>query len=455
LLAAAAGCQSNSERDLIARERRRQEDQIYALQDYINQYQQLVCRYRSENSTLKRQLSDGCVAEGQLAEPDTMPEPRPRNGSPATRNGPRFQTPQTPSTNPKQRQPEPVIESPDVPPLKTTTDVDPSAVTEAPFAQPAAQDETTPHVLATSFDGAVPPFITDEPTAAEHPADDATAITVTSAANALTDQSDADTPSEPTAPARNVKLFGEVVANDAGGGPRVVVHLAALDKYGRAEALDANVSLVLVAPGSDGQQQALGRWDFGPDDVRAAFDESASEPEMKFHIELPAETPLNESTQLCVRIAPQVGAALFALASVDLTHPGAFTSETDQLSLADEAVAPASFVETATPMPNLSVAINEGAWATAQPGKPANLPAASDDAIENSGWRTSSDPLATVVASSTASKPKPIVESLKDRLAAARSAGSKANLKKSGWSPDRPGLASRPVAARPSWSPSR
>src|SRR4051794_2196829 len=53
-----AGCQSNSERDLMARDRRTQEDQMWAMQDYLQQYQQLICRFRSENASLRRQLND-------------------------------------------------------------------------------------------------------------------------------------------------------------------------------------------------------------------------------------------------------------------------------------------------------------------------------------------------------------------------------------------------------------
>jgi len=50
-----SGCQNgNSQRDLVARELRMQEDKIYAMEDYINEYQQLLCKYRSENAALKR-----------------------------------------------------------------------------------------------------------------------------------------------------------------------------------------------------------------------------------------------------------------------------------------------------------------------------------------------------------------------------------------------------------------
>ena len=50
-----------------------QEDQIYSMQDYIHQYQQLVCQYRNENASLKRQLSQGYSA-GET-ENDLEPQP--------------------------------------------------------------------------------------------------------------------------------------------------------------------------------------------------------------------------------------------------------------------------------------------------------------------------------------------------------------------------------------------
>lgn len=45
-----AGCQSNAQYDQVARELRMQEDELYAMEDYVAQYQQLVCKYRNENA---------------------------------------------------------------------------------------------------------------------------------------------------------------------------------------------------------------------------------------------------------------------------------------------------------------------------------------------------------------------------------------------------------------------
>jgi hypothetical protein len=116
-LLAVAGCANNSERDIIARDRRMQEDQVYAMQDYVQQYQDLVCRYRSENASLRRQLAAGYVDGSYDDQPQPTPAARSRRPS---RNGPQFESPRTPLR--QQQQPDdPQIETPEVPPLQTTT----------------------------------------------------------------------------------------------------------------------------------------------------------------------------------------------------------------------------------------------------------------------------------------------------------------------------------------------
>src|SRR4051812_32666662 len=112
-----AGCQSNSERDLIARDRRMQEDQMWAMQDYIQQYQQLVCRFRSENASLRRQLNDD--RSGATGEPLSVP--RTPVIPPATNRMPNIPG----STAPGQKKvPSPNTEMPDVPPLSRETSID-------------------------------------------------------------------------------------------------------------------------------------------------------------------------------------------------------------------------------------------------------------------------------------------------------------------------------------------
>src|SRR4051794_8963357 len=121
-----AGCQSNSERDLIARDRRMQEDQMWAMQDYMQQYQHLVCQFRSENAALRRQLN--IEHSGAVGEREPQPAPRVPSSPPGN-----FPEAPRPSLENKQA-PSPNIEMPDIPPLKQGTSIDTSTRNES-FAE--------------------------------------------------------------------------------------------------------------------------------------------------------------------------------------------------------------------------------------------------------------------------------------------------------------------------------
>jgi hypothetical protein len=444
VVAAITGCQSNSERDLIARDRRMQEDQIYALQDYINQYQKLVCRYRSENAVLRRQLSEGYVSQPDKAEP----APRTPDRTPATRTGPQFQTPQPPSTRPKQQPAQPKVETPEVPPLETRTNTDSTTQDELLTSEKPAPADLTPRVLTASFDGPLRESAAAESTSESVPGEAA------SAAGAAPEQSSAASGPRKTDPSREVMLSGEVVANDAGGGPRLLIDIIPFDQAGHVEPLDGNLSLMLLAAGSDGPRQNLGRWDFGPDEVRAAIDSAATEPTMRFYIELPAGTPVGESTELWARLVPRGGSKLLAHANVDLTRPGIFSSRTDKIWPTEESVVATSYTAPAPPVADLAATLNEGNWAVAQPGKPANLPAAEQNLPASSGWRASSEPMPPIMASSTEANDHEAVEKPK-QPARAPMASTNAAAKKPDWSPERLGKSSHRVTTRPLWSASR
>lgn len=64
LLSMVVGCNSGKQlqRDLYQRELRLQEDEIYRLEDYIEQYQGIIREYRCRNAELEQQLSGGTAA---------------------------------------------------------------------------------------------------------------------------------------------------------------------------------------------------------------------------------------------------------------------------------------------------------------------------------------------------------------------------------------------------------
>ena len=93
-----------------------QEDQIYALQDYIQQYQRLLCQYRSENCLCGGNCRRELFSEPQPSEPSRSP--RTRTGMSLPRAVPQFQTPRHHAEQAEEHRRQPPIETPDVPPLK-------------------------------------------------------------------------------------------------------------------------------------------------------------------------------------------------------------------------------------------------------------------------------------------------------------------------------------------------
>jgi hypothetical protein len=252
-----------------------------------------------------------------------------------------------------------------------------------------------------------------------------------------------------TADAPNILLTGEVVANDNGGGPRLVIDLESFDQSGRSAPFDGNVSLALLTS-EGGVQCRLARWDFGPDDVRSAVDATASEPTMRFLVELPAGTRVDGATELWAKLAPTDGAKLFSHAKVNLAKPGAFSSRSDKVWASEESVVAASYVD-ASAMPIDAVAtINESKWSTAKPGKPAILPPESDEIT--GGWKATTGPLPAVVEDT-----KPPAKLRSDRPKAIEPAPTKMApvevARKPSWTPERTDTRSR--TAKPTWSATR
>jgi hypothetical protein len=401
-----AGCQSNVQHDLIAREMRMQEDQIYAMEDYLAQYQQLICKYRAENAALRRQLAE---VEDTDATLPTRPSPPARNGTPPAIKGPEIEVPATPPAN--GTRPQPQIDVPEVPPLEETTSSD----TELEFEHQA-----------------ITPVAALEETAQERVI-------------------------------RDVWLHGEVVDNDAGGGPRLVVDVEPLDSNGRPVPFAGTLSLMLLALNEDGGQQSLARWDFSSDEVQSAVDVASASHLIRFHLELPPEKPIAESTEIWARLLPQGGNKLLANAAIDLHEPGHFSSLPDvpvpREPAEERPVVAALYGETPTTPPAVSAELNDAGWSIARPGEPANLEHEADDADEQ--WRPSSEPIPTVIARPVPVRPKQRLSQTATRPKTPPKTVEAEVRPPAGWSPDRPAgaaadasrMANTPM--RPSWSATR
>jgi hypothetical protein len=415
------GCQSNSERDLMARDRRMQEDQMWAMQDYLQQYQQLICRFRSENASLRRQLNDERSAPVVEREPQLVP--RTPSNPPATNRAPN--RPSSPPPGIENQPPSPNIEMPDVPPLKQGASIDTPNRHQSLAEHESGQAEPDRYAQLASYD-----------TPLDRPAAPKTSEPAASGTNIPANSPD-------------VLLSGEVVANESGGGPRLMIDIESFDKSGHIAKFDGNVSLALLTS-EGGVQRRLARWDFGPEDVRAAVDTTASEPTMRFRVELPAGTKVDGATELWAKLAPTNGARLFSHAKLNLAKPGVFSSRTDKVWASEESVVAASYIDTSTQPAETTAALNESEWSTAKPGKPAILPPESDEAT--GGWKAASGTLPEVVENTR----QPAATHI-DRPTPIERASTKATpievARKPSWTPDRPGT--HPHMARPSWSATR
>ncbi len=400
-----------------------QEDQIYAMEDYLAQYQQLLCEVRAENAALKRQIAEA-------ADCDTLPAPS--QGGESTRRreraptrGPSFQSPgRTPADSQRESEEMEIeIIEPDVPPVQETTSGGPRL-----------------EVRGQSPDAPV------------------------------------------DAPTRFVRIRGEVVANETNGGPRLAVDVEAMSVTFEPTRIAGAVSLMLLEPQENGPPHSLARWDYSAADAQAVLDEMPHHRTMRFHLELPADMPTDRKTEFWVRLMPEGGGKVLGHVRVDLSRPGQFESMVGGAAPQDgwdEQQAGGSLAAIAernnsVPTPAFDRGDYEG-WTIARPDRPGQSGAGG---VSSAAWRAASGPMPVMVESVTTVQPlipRPVVqqaaftEAVKMPPAPAPATPSNRAVARVApvWTPERNGepagvaktrsegqrAAARP--ARPAWSPLR
>lgn len=431
LMSLMSGCQSNAQFDQVARELRMQEDELYALEDYLNQYQQLVCKYRTENAALKRQLAD-------------------RGARPATSPRTDATTPDEPvDTTPSNDTTPADIQDPGVPPLQQTL----------PDSSNSNGRRQRGRVTPASAEG------------------ERQSLAARALALEAVDQSP---------PATEVWLHGEIVANETGGGPRMIVEVEPLDAEGRTTEFDGVLSLMLTAPGDDGRDVNVARWDYKPVEVHAATDAATGTNAIRFFLELPADSAATEAKKLWVRLFSRRTGRLVADSAIDLSQPSLFSSRDGMTSSANSMVSSheespvvtASFAEhdgdveqvaveevaaeedgdtgESREVAAISTGMFDGGWTIAKPGKPAGLPEAEEHAA--SEWRASSEPPPEVTSTEVAVREKPRVSRPREAIIPQLEPAPQ-TLTRRTWSPERSGESaprgSRTAGRRPSWSATR
>jgi hypothetical protein len=365
-----AGCQSTSQSDLIAREMRMQEDKIYALQDYLAEYQQLLCQYRAENESLREQLGEGDGAS------TGGPSLAPRSTSPRATAPPR-EAPRAPEGGSGN--------IPDVPELTIPPLDNQSGVGESPIQLTSYQED------AAHGHGSI---------------------------EARTERTE------------RAFLSGETFANDEGG-PRILVDVAPLSAAGRAVVYNGSLSLMVLTQSDDGPPRSLARWDYSPEQARAAKEESPDRYAMRIRLQLPSDLPVDRPAELWVRLVDEDGTKVLAKAPLSLEASRSFASapfdiDPDRQLDDPQAVEPSRVVVRSTPT-------DEG-WAIAKPGE--TVIAAPGLAGAAGEWRVATHPLPEITSSPVAKPvaPDPVLK--QERKSAIASRSGEAALPPA-WSPER------------------
>jgi len=338
-----AGCQTGAQHDLIVRELRKQEDQIYAMEDYLTQYQQLVCQYRAENAALRRQLAEMGV-EAELPPPATPSSvPRDKRPSDIGPGAPRRATPPTNGTQPK-----PEIKLPDVPPLETSSQDNQPESGRGSRSTAELEDRVLPATVVELVE---------------------------------------------REPPKQVRLRGQVVENILRG-HRIRAEVQALDATGSPLLFDGELSLMLLTTKGEGRQQQLARWDFPPEEVQAAVDAANGDYNMMFHLQLPSGVELPDSTELWARLLPTDGGKLLAHVELKFVHEPEQTKSEEAASPSLASVTEGDYrinEHQAMASSPLAYDLADAGWATARPD---DVPGAqAKGAAGLSDWRPTSEPL--------------------------------------------------------------
>lgn len=426
LLAAIAlllpGCRSTTSRDLVERELRQQEDQIYAMEDYLADYQQLLCQYRRENASLKRQLVQGQFKDGPVEQPGRgSTSPSLREDAP-----PRFRDTEPPadSDSPSQVVPPLDFNTPEIPPLDDTTSTN---------NEPHEEDDAAPLV-------------------ADRNSASSTYSESVELANALTERAG---PVPVAGPPEQVAVRGEVILDDPEIGPRVWVEVTPILTSGTPTTFDGRLSLMILDMPASGAEKDIARWDFTRDDLAQVATESGGGATLQFPLQLPADVPADRPVELWVRLMPEGGRKVLAHAPLDLSRPSRFASVVSRpRPVVDRAVRTAAAELAIRSIPKPSA--EDDGWTIARPDQP-NLTTRLGGTSDGN-WRAATHPVPVVESRPVVDIP--LVSSAHVPQRSSSESGNQSRTATSStWSPERPPKTPpddhiRPPAV-PVWAPTR
>jgi len=275
------------EADLYQRELRLQEDEIYRLEDYIEEYQTILRGARCEIADLQRELAEARRDDPAPTRAVVEPLPPPARPEPG----------------------ESLLDQPDplndgvMPEIETPATPEPA--TSGPETAPAVEGEAPAFEPAPLFDGGEARF--------DH---GATPIQRASAEGVVTPATARAEPSPPLDPPAGID---PALRLEVAGGPDPGVLLVTVSDRGNdtLSRFDGEASVMITDPRVEGRLRRVARWDYLVDEVRSA--RNAADPaRLEFAIALPDEAPRDWPLRLWVRL---VDGQQKRLQAVDLVLP--------------------------------------------------------------------------------------------------------------------------------------
>jgi hypothetical protein len=386
---------------------RHQEDQIYALEDYLSEYQQLLCDARSQNADLKRQLAKGQFREGSSNHVPDEADTRPSRQRPT----PSTRSPDEPKTDDSSLEVPPLdLDAPTVPPLDTSSN-------------------NEPHILAAQE--VVPASAEVEVVAA---------------------------------PPSAVVLRGEVQVGSRDSdpeavGPRVLLNIEPVDDQGAPLEFHGRMSLLVLDPAAADKQRQLARWDFSNQQLAELA--TPADQGYELPLQLPIESPTNRPLELWVRLLPEDGEKVLGRTTLDVGRPGKFASaevatEKKHAPPPRHQVEPAAaempIVVKSSPSKHLfDTNVEQSGWHIAKPGEVA--PSQTGSRQDSSEWKMATRPIPEVEST-------PFAESKPVNATPASQGNDRYHVAEApSWAPNRPGGESssddETDQSQPTWTPTR
>jgi len=277
-----AGCKSDPQMDLVERELRLQEDRIYELQDYIEQYQRMLEACEHEKQALASELQEGGPSRAAIGQPSTRGGSSRTDGGAADQPGPAMLVPGGPG-------PDIDLGEEFAPPLEKSP-------SDLPDTEPADPED----LPGPGQPGSLPP----------DPVPDELPPPASAAGEGRVEEIVFDP-----------QVTGMVQPGLQARGPGLSVLLLPRGADGELLLPQGGVSLMVLDPAREGPPSHVARWDFSADEAREAWRQLADREGMFFELPWPEEGPRSERLVLYGRMVMEDGRKVLAETEIVSSEP--------------------------------------------------------------------------------------------------------------------------------------